>query len=276
LRVGLFIKSGIHANDDDGSPNDRDDRTGGSAGLPPGIAKKDFIPPGIATQIQENERHVTAPSHTTVNLGNSNATVTLQGNNVTVVGQNGNVTVTGVNTSFDRVALGNGTDNVSLSGSNNKITLGNGNDSVMLRSSSSNNAVTVGSGHDTITTVAGDTNNTFLLDASTSSLVLHGTNNKVFINGGTDTIKDSPSQLDALTMHVGSSGGVINIANFSAANGVVDLMPNLGFTSSAQAAAALKDDGHGGTQLTFAGGLGSIDFQGVALGSLHAHNFKIT
>ena len=35
------------ATDEDGSPNDRDDRTGGRAGLPPGIAKQGFIPPGI-------------------------------------------------------------------------------------------------------------------------------------------------------------------------------------------------------------------------------------
>jgi len=261
--------------DDDGSPNDRDDRTGGRNGLPPGIAKKGWIPPGIAKQ-EGNEKHVTAPSHTRIDLGNSNTTVTLQGQNINVVGQDGNVTVTGVHTSFDRIILGNGTDNVALSGHHNKITLGNGDDSVTLGPSSSHDTVSVGGGHDTITTVAGDTGNTFRLDASTSSLVLHGTNNKVFINGGTDTITDSPSQLDALRMHVGPSGGVISITDFPAANGVVDLMPDLGFTSGAAAAAAVTTDGHGGSLLTFAGGLGSIDFQGVALGSLHTSNFHIT
>jgi hypothetical protein len=198
----------------------------------------------------------------------------LRGQHVTVVGQDGNVTVTGKHTSFDRITLGNGTDNVSLSGTHNKVTLGNGTDSVTLGPNSSNNTVTVGSGHDTITTVAGDTNNTFRLDASTSSLVLHGTDNNVFINGGTDTITDSPGQFDKLTLHVGSGGGVIGITNFSASNGVVDLVPSLGLTSSAAAAAALKSDGHGGSLLPFAGG--SIDFQGVALGSLHASNFHIT
>ncbi|HME24232.1 MAG TPA: hypothetical protein VKI44_23355 [Acetobacteraceae bacterium] len=100
----------------------------------------------------------------------------------------------------------------------------------------------MGSGHDKIITKAGDTSNTFCLDATTSSLVLHGTNNKVCINGGTDTIKDSLNKLDALTMHVGSSGGVIDIANFPAANGVVDLMPNLGFHSGHAAKMALEVD----------------------------------
>jgi hypothetical protein len=33
------------AKDEDGSPNDRDDRTGGRNGLPPGITKQGFIRP---------------------------------------------------------------------------------------------------------------------------------------------------------------------------------------------------------------------------------------
>ncbi|HME80425.1 MAG TPA: hypothetical protein VKI00_33580 [Mycobacterium sp.] len=246
------------ANDDDGSPNDRDDRTGGDNGLPPGIAKKDWIPPGIAKQIHENERHVTAPSHTTVNLGNSNATVTLQGNNITVLGQDGDVTVTGGHTSFDHINLGNGTDIVTFG------------------PQSSHNVVSVGSGHDTISTVAGDNNNTFRLNGSTASLVLHGTSNTVFINGGTDSITDSPFVSDALRLRVGTSGGTINISNFAASSGVVDLASNLGFSSGAAAAAAVTTDNHGGSLLTFAGGLGSIDFYAVPVGLLHASNFEIT
>jgi hypothetical protein len=262
------------AHDDDGSQNDRDDRTGGNNGLPPGIAKKDWIPPGIAKQEQQG-RLVTANSHTTVNLGQGNATVTLHGNNVTVLGQDGTVAVTGTSTNFDHVRLGNGPDSVSLAGSHNTITLGNGNDAVALGPHSHNDTVTVGSGHDTITTAASDTGNTFRLNGSTASLVLHGTNNKVFISGGTDAITDSPSQSDALKLQVGASGGTVNVSNF-AAGGVVDLASDLGFSSGAAAALALTNDGHGGSMLTFANGLGSIDFKGVPLGTLHADNFKVT
>jgi hypothetical protein len=295
------------ANDEDGSPNDRDDRVGGR-GLPPGIAKKEgFLPPGIAKQEEQqhhgrhhhhhqHEKHITAQSHTRVDLGNSNAAVTLHGQNITVIGQDGSVTVTGAHTSHDRITLGNGDDHVSLSGNHNKITLGNGNDSatldghdnkltlgngddaVALSPFSSNNTIIIGSGHDTITTTAGDTRNTFSLDASTSSLLLHGTDNKVFINGGSDTITDtalSPTGGDHLTLNVGSLGGSIDITNFSVAHGVVDLVPGLGFASDAAAAAAVTSDGHGGSMLAFAGGLGSIDFQGVSPASLHSTNFHI-
>ena len=81
---------------------------------------------------------------------------------------------------------------------------------------------------------------------------------------------------DKLTLHVGSSGGVIGITNFSTAKGVVDLMPNLGFSSAAAAAAALTSDGHGGALLSFADSLGHIDFQGIAPTALQTDNFRIT
>jgi hypothetical protein len=156
------------------------------------------------------------------------------------------------------------------------VTLGNGDNVIGLARASRLDTVTVGSGHDTIVTSAAATDNTFRLDASTTQLLLHGTDNKVFISGGTDTIIDSPGQLDALVMNVGSLGGNIDITNFSAANGLVDLAPDLGFATGAAAAAAVTSDGSGGSLLVFAGGYGSIDFHGVAPASLHATNFHIT
>ena len=50
----------------------------------------------------------------------------------------------------------------------------------------------------------------------------------------------------------------------------------LGFTSGAAAAASLKSDGHGGSLLTFAGGLGKNNFEDGAPDSLHAHGFHTT
>jgi len=282
------------AADEDGSPNDRDDRTGGRAGLPPGIAKKGFIPPGIEKQEDNHKGHVTARSHTRIDLGSSNATVTLHGNHITVIGQNGTVAVSGTHATHDTIRLGDGPDQVNLSGTHNKVKLGNGNDHVTLdgnhnittvgtgtntidlSANSHHDIVTVGSGHDTITTSGGDSANTFRLDDSTSSLVLHGTDNKVFVNGGTDNITDSASKLDQLLLNIGSLGGTVDITNFSAAHGLVDLAPDLGFVSGAAAAMAVTPDGSGGSLLTFASGLGSIDFHGVAPASLHAANFHIT
>jgi len=222
-------------------------------------------------------RYLTLHSHAHVALGSSGAVVHLQGNHITLTGTSGNVTVTGQHTNHDTIALGNGTDVVALSGNHDDVTLGNGNDAVALGAHSQHDTVKVRNGTDTITTAAGDQHNTFLLDASTSSLVLR-TGNVVFVNGGDDTITDSPAGADKLTLHVGSSGGVIDIANFSAAHGVVDLTPNLGFSSGSDAAASLRHDGHGGSLLRLGhhGSLGSIDFQGVPLGLLHASNFTVT
>jgi hypothetical protein len=300
--------------DEDGSGNDRDDRTGGRAGLPPGIEKQNFIPPGLLMQeLQQqvqHEHHETITSHTSIDLNSSSGTLLLRGNHITVTGQDGNVSIVGKQSSFDKITLGNGADIVGLQGNQNSVTLGNGNDVLAFKGNNNvgtlgngndrvtlggrNNNVTVGTGSntielghqsrgDTITVGTGTdriasegTGNTFSLDASASALFLSGTDNKVFINGGTADIADSATKLDHLVLNIGSLGGSVDITNFSAGHGVVDLAPDLGFATGAAAAAALTPDGHGGSLLMFAGGHGSLDLQGVAPSSLHASNFQIT
>ena len=254
--------------DDDGSPNDRDDR----------IDRDDRNGRGGNQERREHERGFTPRhGHADIHLGNRNASVILRGNHNRVHGRDGNVRVSGAHTNHDTVVLRNGTDAVALGGNHNRIKLGNGNDHVALGAHSNHDTVKVGHGHDVITTVAGDDHNTFKLDASTTSLVLHGSHNAVFINGGQDTIRDTGFPGDHLTLHVGSLGGIVGITDFSTAHGLVDLAPDLGFASRAAAAAFANShpDGHGGSLLVFAGGRGSIDFAGVAPGSLHASNFHI-
>jgi hypothetical protein len=212
-------------------------------------------------------------SHDVITLGNGNDQITITGNHNTIILGNGidNVTIKG---NHDTVILGDGIgDNVTISGNHDKVTLGNGTGVVSLGAHSVHDHVTVGSGSYMITTVAGDNFNSFDLDAGTSNLTLHGNHNFVFVDGGTDTITDSASGKDHLKLSVGSAGGTIDITNFSAAHGVVDLDSALGFASGADAAGALLADGFGGSMLTFTGG--SIDFQGVAPASLDAGNFFV-
>jgi hypothetical protein len=105
-------------------------------------------------------------------------------------------------------------------------------------------------------------------------VVLHGTGNDVFINSGNDSITNSPSGDDKLRLDVGSAGGQIELMNFSAAHGKVDLAPSLGFSTAAAAAGALQSDGQGGSVLLLNGD-GLLDFQGVAPSSLRPSNFHI-
>jgi hypothetical protein len=252
--------------------------------------------------------------NTTLDVGDSNAIVTLRGDDNVVTGGSGDVSVIGPKSAGDQVTLGDGDDRVSLHGDDsavslgggsdrlwlfgdsntatlgdgndrlwlhgqdNSLTLGSGDNTVRLGPKSSHNTISVGSGTDTITTTEHDHDNTFSLDASTTSLLLNGSGNLVFINGGTDTITDThfpPGQGDDLFLQIGSLGGEVNITNFSTALGTVDLAPGLGFSTAAAIAAAVTSDGHGGSLLTFGSSLGSIDFVGVAVGSLTASNFKI-
>lgn len=161
-----------------------------------------------------------------------------------------------------------------LSGSNQNFSLGDGSYEVSLAANSQQDTISVGTGTDTITTADGDNNNTFQLSNSNSNLVLNGTGNVVFINGGNDTITDTQNGADNLTLGVGSAGGQIDLANFSAANGTIDLASGLGFATAASAADALQPDGQGGTALML-NGHGLLDLQGVAPSSLHASNFHI-
>lgn len=240
--------------DDDSSRNDRADRNGGRA-----------------------RERIVGP-HANIHLGNRNASLRLRGNHNRVHGKGGSVRVSGTHTNHDTIVLGNGNDAVALAGNSNRITLGNGHDRIALGPNSSHDKVKVGHGRDLITTARGDDRNTFRLDASTTLLVLHGSRNAVFINGGHDVIADTafPGR-DHLTLHVGALGGSIGISHFSVANGLVDLVPNLGFARAAGAAAFANShsDGHGGSLLVFARGHGAIDFLGVRPGSFHASNFHI-
>lgn len=161
-----------------------------------------------------------------------------------------------------------------LSGSNQTFALGDGSFQVSLAANSQQDTMSVGTGTDTITSAAGDSNNTFQLNNSNAALVLQGTGNSVFVNGGNDTITDTPGGTDNLTLGVGAAGGQIELANFSAANGMVDLASGLGFPTADAAAAALQPDGQGGSALML-NGHGLLDLQGVAPSSLHASNFHI-
>jgi hypothetical protein len=166
-----------------------------------------------------------------------------------------------------------GTD-PALSGSNQSFSLGDGSFVVSLAPGSQNDTISVGTGTDTITTASGDHDNTFQLNDSNSSLVLHGKDNAVFISGGTDTITDSPNGHDTLTLDIGSGGGQVDLMNFSAANGVIDLASSLGFATAAAAAGTLQPDGQGGSALML-NGQGLLDIQGVDPSALQASNFQI-
>ena len=214
-------------------------------------------------------------SHDAITLGNGSDVITITGNHDTIILGNGvdHVTVKG---NHDTIVLGNGVgDTVTVSGNHDRVTVGSGTgDTVSLGPHSVHDRVSVGSGSYTINTVPGDNHNTFDLDAGSSLLTLHSNHNFVFVDGGTDTITDSPSGKDFLKLDVGSLGGKIDITNFSAAHGVVDLDSAL-FATSADAVLALKSDGSSGTELPFPGSLGFIDFQGVPLGSLDADNLFV-
>jgi hypothetical protein len=94
----------------------------------------------------------------------------------------------------------------------------------------------------------------------------------VFLNNTNAVINDQASGL-----HVSIAGGGTDVVqNFAAdPSMVVDLIGGVGgYTSAAQALAALQPDLHGGAMLSF-GSSGSIDFVGVAPSQLHAANFQI-
>jgi hypothetical protein len=199
-------------------------------------------------------------------LGNGNDQVALTGNNntLTLGGGNDNVTVSG---NGNTALLGDGNNSVSLSGSNNTISLGNGNDNVAMSDTGVDNSISAGTGYDS-----------FALGGSSTTLALHGLHDTVSVNGGTDSIIDTPGGADSLTLQVGALGGNIGVANFSTAHGVLVLVQTLaasqGWTTAGQIDAALTTDNHGGTLLSL-GAHGSIDFQGIAKSQLSANNFHI-
>jgi hypothetical protein len=155
--------------------------------------------------------------------------------------------------------MGSGNDSVTVGGGDNDVALGAGNDSVTMGLDS------VGS-------------DTFVLTGSDASLALHGSNNAVFIYGGADAITDSPFGADALTLHLGATGGIASVSNFSPAMGVIDLAPQLvdggvlGAAPTAQDVATYMN-GNGGL-LLFANNAGALVLSGAA-GNLSANNFHI-
>jgi hypothetical protein len=211
-------------------------------------------------------------SGNTIAGGNGNDQVALTGNNNTVMldGGNDHVMLTG---NSNNAALGNGDDQVALTGNNNTLTLGGGNDNVTVSGNGNtallgvDNSISAGTGHDS-----------FTLGGSGTTLALHGLHDTVSVNGGTESIIDTPGGTDSLTLQVGALGGNIGVADFSIAHGVLVLVQTLaasqGWTTAGQIDAALTTDNHGGTLLSL-GAHGSIDFQGIAKSQLSANNFHI-
>ena len=198
-----------------------------------------------------------------VDVGNGNDQVTVSGDHNTLIvgGGNDQLSITRNNI----ISAGGGNDTLSLTGNNGTVTLGGGNDNVTV--SGTGESITAGTGNDT-----------FTLGASMASLFLHGLHDTVAINGGTDSITATPNSTDALSLQIGALGGTVSVANCDVARGVVLLAQALasaeGWTTSAQIAAALGMDGHGGSLLSL-GNFGSIDFQNVPKTQLTASNFHI-
>jgi len=109
-----------------------------------------------------------------------------------------------------------------------------------------------------------------------TSLVMHGLRDVVSVNGGTDTIVDTPTGTDKLQLQIASLGGTVGIINFGVTNAVMyltqALASSLGWTTPAQIAAAVTSDNHGGSLLGL-GSRGSIDFAGLP--HLTASSFHI-
>jgi hypothetical protein len=227
----------------------------------------------------------------TARLGNGDNTATLSGRAPTAAFGNGNnaIAVSGAGAQLtagngaNRAALtggragaafGTGTNSIAVSGGHNVISVGRPGGIIAAASASTS----TGPGRDFITSGMDGGNDTFILNNTTTSLILQGTGNQVFTNGGTDVIVDTPNTSDTLLLSIGALGATVTIADFSAASGVVDLAPALAaalnWTNPAQIAAAVTTDHHGGGALSL-GGFGAIDFLGVAPGKLHAANFQI-
>ena len=214
-----------------------------------------------------HRHHVVGPAagHGSIDVGDASVLVTLHGSHNVVTGGTGDVSVVG--------------------GLNhNTITLGSGNDAVQLGAQARHDNVVLGSGNDTVTAGPGAWGNAFTLMGSTAALTLHGHDNTVLVDGGADSIVNSVIGLatnthstshGSLLLAIGSAGGNVDVTGFPVVCGTICLASDLGFATAGDACSAVTSDGHGGSMLVFGGGLGSIDFQNVAPGALHASNFQI-
>jgi len=216
--------------------------------------------------------------------GNGSVTLTGSGNIVAGGNDNGNVNVSGAGNNNNTVVLGGGNDSVTLNGNGNSVMLGGGNDTLSL--TGNGYTVTVGNGSDNVTVsgsgeviTAGTGNDGFTLGASMTSLTMHGLHDAVSVNGGTETLVDTPDGTDKMQLQIGAQGGTVSITNFGVANAVVSLVQALAsaehWTTPTQIAAAVTSDGHGDSLLGL-GSYGKIDFVGVPTGQLTAHNFQIS
>lgn len=148
--------------------------------------------------------------------------------------------------------LGNGDDAIMTGGTLNFISLGSG-----------QSTVAPGSGYDTV-----------VLNGSNADVQLQGAADKVFLNAGASG-PISGTGLDEL--HIFATPGIGNeVINglLTDSRTVITLTGGAGgYTSAAQAYAALTSDGAGGSQLAI--GSGTLDFAGAPLSSLSSHMFTI-
>ena len=169
---------------------------------------------------------------------------------VTVIAAgNGSHTLTGAASGYTDISLGNGDNTINLGGSNNTVMLGAGTDTVR------------GGSGDTIN-IVGNTR-----------LAVHGTDEMVFIGGGSAAIEDFSTRLQ---VRIGPAIGRVEFSGFVSDPGsVIDLTGGVGgLTDTASVLSALASDGRGGTELSFGNGH-LLDFVGVAQSQLHAANFHI-
>jgi probable HAF family extracellular repeat protein len=223
--------------------------------------------------------------NTNISLGSGLNRVTLAGGgNMIDAGSGANVVTGG--TGNNTVILGNGIDSVTLGGSNNKVTLGSGLDSVKL--SGGGNIVTIGNGASTVSVdgsgnriklgngidvVHGGTGDTITLTGNNGSLSLYGRGEMLFLGGSGESINDLSQ---GLKLVLSGNVGAVKLSDFfKDLTGVIDLRGGLGgFTTPQGVVAALQNDHHGGTLLSFGQG-SSLDLSGVAMSQLHSSNFQI-
>jgi hypothetical protein len=208
----------------------------------------------------------------TIREGSKTNIVTANGYFNTVYEGGGN-DVVNAGAGFGTVYTGSGDVVTNLQGIANRVFGGNGYDTVnILRGGF--DQVTLGTGHDTITMAPGSLGyDVFTLDGSDASVALSGTDNIMFIHGGTDNITDNSQDF---SLKIGPEGDVVNLSNFlSDRHGVIDLTGGVGgYSRVSSVLSALQSDGHGGVLLSL-GASGHIDFVGVPLGALTATRFSI-
>lgn len=91
--------------------------------------------------------------------------------------------------------------------------------------------------------------------------------------GGALTVRTDATCSD-ITANIGAAGGKVNWFGMASSD-LVGLSHTLGFATATAAVNAVTSDSHGGSLLTFHGGLGKLDIWGVTPSALHASNFAI-